>query len=357
MSGYWATAAKAAGSWDFQEQSGDSATDSVAGRDGALLNGLSFDSGRTAGPTSWLPSALDFTASAHMIRVPFASELNTPQYTVHAWAKWGGGGVTAYAALWNCRTANPVLSGHLLYKSNVGRWQHWYGWGGPSWRSYGNEPAGLDWVFLATTYDGSVSRIYVNGVQVAQSVASDYVANTTEPLTIGNIPSLTTPFGGAMAAFAVYDVALTASELTELFSGPEPVAESAPTLLREPAVGESVAFTPATWQDPGNGTMAVQHVVVLSDDGVSAWTPAPEGVSDGVAILDASLVGKFLRVDSMAANAGGAADPATSAIYTVRPPTTPIRAVAHSVLAHRAAAGHVAVTGADAGFVVPVEAA
>ena len=45
-------------------------------------------------------------------------------------------------------------------------------------------PAGT-WSHLATTYDGSQLRLYVNGTQVAQTAASGSIATSTAPLRIG----------------------------------------------------------------------------------------------------------------------------------------------------------------------------
>jgi hypothetical protein len=69
------------------------------------------------------------------------------------------------------------------------------------------------WTHLATTFDGSNLRLYVNGSLVATRVASGTILTSANPLRIGGSSALGRWFRGRIDEVRVYNRALTASEI------------------------------------------------------------------------------------------------------------------------------------------------
>lgn len=68
------------------------------------------------------------------------------------------------------------------------------------------------WVHVTITYDGSFARIYLNGVEVANSPYSDGIAVNDEELKIGQLSSGFF-FRGMLDEIKVYDYALSAGDV------------------------------------------------------------------------------------------------------------------------------------------------
>jgi hypothetical protein len=69
------------------------------------------------------------------------------------------------------------------------------------------------WSHLAATYDGATVRLYVNGVQVAATVAKDSIITTTGALRIGGNSIWGEFFTGRIDEIRLYNRVLTAAEI------------------------------------------------------------------------------------------------------------------------------------------------
>ncbi|MDX6439390.1 MAG: hypothetical protein QOF45_1973, partial [Gaiellaceae bacterium] len=76
------------------------------------------------------------------------------------------------------------------------------------------------WAHLATTYDGSVLRLYVNGTQVATKNVTGAMASSTGPLQIGGNNVWSEWFQGQIDDLRIYDRALSPSELQTDMNNP-----------------------------------------------------------------------------------------------------------------------------------------
>ncbi len=91
------------------------------------------------------------------------------------------------------------------------------------------------WTHIAATYDGSTSRLFVNGVQVASQAQTGSIATTTDALTIGGNGFAGENWSGLIDEVRIYNQALTASQIQSDMTnsivplGPKPAA---PTGLR-----------------------------------------------------------------------------------------------------------------------------
>ncbi len=73
------------------------------------------------------------------------------------------------------------------------------------------------WYHIGVTYDSSVSKIYINGVEKASTTASGSITATLNALLIGNGAGLGTPFNGTIDEVAIYNRSLSASEIEDHF--------------------------------------------------------------------------------------------------------------------------------------------
>ena len=81
-------------------------------------------------------------------------------------------------------------------------------------------PSEGTWHHVAGTYDGSVMAIYVDGQQVAEHLATGPFPNTTNVLTIGNLPGSGNPFNhfsGVIDDVRIYGRALSSAEIMYLY--------------------------------------------------------------------------------------------------------------------------------------------
>lgn len=73
------------------------------------------------------------------------------------------------------------------------------------------------WYFVATTYDGSYAKFYINGALVGSSYLNIAIASDNLPLVIGaDFPGATEYFNGVIDEVRIYDRALTQSDIDTL---------------------------------------------------------------------------------------------------------------------------------------------
>ena len=69
------------------------------------------------------------------------------------------------------------------------------------------------WTHLASTYDGTTLRLFVNGTQVATKAATGAMPNTANPLRIGGNAVWGEYFAGLIDEVRIYNRALSAVEI------------------------------------------------------------------------------------------------------------------------------------------------
>jgi fibronectin type 3 domain-containing protein len=76
------------------------------------------------------------------------------------------------------------------------------------------------WTHLAATYDGTTTRLYVNGTQVASHAQTGPMASSTNPLQIGGDSLYGQFFQGTIDEVRIYNVALTAAQIQTDMNAP-----------------------------------------------------------------------------------------------------------------------------------------
>ena len=159
-------------------------------------------------------TCLQLNGTSDYMEVPYAADLNPNQFTVSFWAKVDGRQGHWRSPL-SCRNFGSK-TGYILYAADDNKWQCWLG-NGSDWIG----DIGMDvqlgvWTHLATTFNGSQIKLYINGNPAISKNAS-LAINTTHPLQIGKGEGwLGTQFffPGKIAEVRVWNVVRTQSDIT-----------------------------------------------------------------------------------------------------------------------------------------------
>jgi glucose/arabinose dehydrogenase len=192
------------GAWSFDETSGTTAADASGSGNTGTVSGPARTAGRYGG-------ALSFDGVNDWVTVNDANSLDlTNRITLEAWVRPTGlgdwrtvlikerPGQLAYALY--ASTDNNRPSGHVFTNADIML-------RGPS------VLAANTWSHLAYTYDGSTTRLYVNGTQVATAALTGNAMTSGSPLRIGGNAVWGEWFSGAIDEVRVYNRALSAAEI------------------------------------------------------------------------------------------------------------------------------------------------
>jgi hypothetical protein len=211
-----------AGHWRLDEGSGQSARDASGhGLHGRLGNSPAADSADpfwTRGRVG--PSALDFRAGARSVFVADSSLLEPDHVTAEAWVKRSGSpGQFAYVL---AKGAQSCLAASYAIYSGFDGGVTFYTFDGSSYSLASGAGTGVcdgAWHHVAGTFDGSVMRFYLDGVEVGPSTAAGPIAYplpSNEAFYIGNFRgTCDKPFTGAIDDVRVWSRALGPDEILE----------------------------------------------------------------------------------------------------------------------------------------------
>ena len=136
-----------------------------------------------------------------------------------------GGGYMAYYSPYTARSNTSGLHGLMFYAKyitgNTFRWNYWFG-NGSAWVFLEN-PSSIEFqkrYVLIATYDGTTTRFYVDGVEVATSTDA-FSANPDMPTRIGcgeteTATPASTHFNGNIYRVAILNTAISSSDVTTL---------------------------------------------------------------------------------------------------------------------------------------------
>jgi Concanavalin A-like lectin/glucanases superfamily len=199
-------------SYSFDEGTGTTVEDTTGHGHTATIEGAKWARGRYG-------DGLEFKGSEHnVVKVPASSELNfEEEFTLEAWVR-PASSTDKLAPILGKTTGGGSGSKSLsyyLYAGNseskpYGEVQHTFGTGKKATAS--TAPPGSTWTHLALTYDGAEERLYVNGVQVAET-ATEAPVTTTGELQIGAETEHAEYFSGRIDEVRIYNRALDGAEV------------------------------------------------------------------------------------------------------------------------------------------------
>jgi hypothetical protein len=240
--------------WLLGEASGTAAADSVDGNPGSYTMVTLTESSQSPATAGTLvlgaPGLLEARPSDTCIRidggyveVPFSAALNTPEFTIMAWAypefdlSETVSGQKAFRCVVASREGNGVQPrGYMIYSGpdlanpsdTTLYWQAWVGDGtsGGAWtRLIGPAVEAAQTVHLAVTYDGTTLKLYVNGSNDTSGtpdaeMAAGFSANTSKSLYIGmgapDAPTPAYPFKGRVQDVRYFKAAQPAYEIDNI---------------------------------------------------------------------------------------------------------------------------------------------
>ncbi len=252
--------------WRLNETSGDIADDLVSVNDGTYLGGVTLGApGALVGDADL--AAMFSQGNQTKVDVPFNPALNPAVFSIETWVKVTGG--TGHRSPMTSRADNPQR-GYIFYAEPGNTWQFWTGTGAQvGWNIIpGPAVRPNTWTHLVGTYDGTVKRFYIDGVEVGSNT-SVFGPNDESTLRLGGGAS-ESPVGnfffeGSVDEAAVYDKVLTPAQiLTHYALGAKPftpptlsIAATSNGIVITWANGtlqESTAVTGASWQSLPNAT-------------------------------------------------------------------------------------------------------
>ena len=262
------------GSWHFDENTGTNAADSSENANiGTLKNGVQWTGGVRG-------SALSFDGDDDYVRVPGDASLNaTSGVTLMGWfnhRSTGGDGVTGVEKQGQYRltalTANATSS----------QWEFQFsGIDGKRYPVRTTTPVNSDeWHHIAGTFDGSMLRIYVDGVLAGSRAVDVPVRTGNAEFRIGKRDS-NRYFSGLIDEVRLYGSARSAVEIAQDMGEP-PVNNHAPKAIADAAV--AVQGQPVEISVLANDTDADGDTLTIITVGA---TSSGNGV---VSVVDGSLV-------------------------------------------------------------------
>lgn len=139
---------------------------------------------------------------------------------------------------------------------------------------------GTTWMHIAATYDGTVMKLYINGIENASLSPANppLIATNTLMLAIGAQPDGLSKFKGAIDDARIYNTALTASDIFNI------VAEASPTIpvLVAPSNGAgSLAVNPTLiWRKVASANSPSYEVQVSTASDFSSTVLDQTGITD-----------------------------------------------------------------------------
>ena len=193
------------GAWSFNEGSGSTAGDASGnGNTGTISNAAWTGSGKFG-------HALIFNGTNARIDVPNSSSLQLSNgMTLEAWVD-----PSAVSNRWGDVIYKGRDNYYLEGSSEIGRAPAGGGiFGGGGATAFGSAalPANT-WSYVATTYDGTTLRFYVDGTLVSSQPAAGMIASSTNPLQIGGDSFYGQYFNGAIDEVRVYNNPLSSAQI------------------------------------------------------------------------------------------------------------------------------------------------
>jgi hypothetical protein len=160
------------------------------------------------------------------------------------------------------------------------------------------------WFHHAFTIKDSNRTIFVDGEEVATTTSGYSMSYAYDAgLYIGS--------KGRMAGAALFSRELSADEISEAYSGPEPYVQVMPTISGTPAVGSFITINAGTWNSQSNGAIRYTYKMYSYSDTAGSDERLEKEIttfltSQKILLRGSSrLAGRYLRFTISAENDGG----------------------------------------------------
>jgi hypothetical protein len=309
------------GAWGFNEGTGTTTADvSGLGNNGTLSNAAWTTAGKFG-------KALSFNGTNAWVTIADSASLHlTTAMTLEAWVE-----PTAALSAWRSvllKEAGTEESYAIYGNDDTNHPSGWAYVNGTYYPARGTASLAVNtWTHLATTYDGTTLKLYVNGVLTGSQAVSGSLLVSTGALRIGGNSIWGEYFTGLVDEVRVYNRALSATEVQTDMNTPIASDTQPPTAPASLTATGSVSSVSLSWP-AATDNVGVDHYNVYRST-TSGFTPGSGnlvGQSATTAYTDAGLTpGTYYYAVNAADAAGNVSPPSpqASAVVTgdVTPPT------------------------------------
>jgi hypothetical protein len=205
-----------------------------AAGNGNYVNGTRGVPGALAGETT---TAASFPGDNSRVTVAYdAPTMGSSTFTIEAWVRPAisppPSGQSSLAAVLSCGKLSDPRTGWLIYQAAAG-W-NLRGYNGADSAAAinitgGPTPTAGTWYHIAATFDGTVARVYVDGVEATVSgTITTYAPNTEGVLSIGTRSDVAFPYSGDVDEVAYYTSALSAATIGAHYAAGTSVSPATP---------------------------------------------------------------------------------------------------------------------------------
>jgi hypothetical protein len=196
------------------------------------------------------------SGSQNEVIVPYSAALNTTNFSIECWAQYQGSyPPSSYYAPLSSEATSGGDAGYLLYAAEDGFWEYWLGLGGTSWSfNQGATIQASAWTHLVGTFDGTTTRVYVNGALVqSKSLTGTFLQNVVSAFCIGSANGGYF-FNGYVDEVAYYQTVLSPARIADHYTAGIYGGDQAP-VVTDPAsetvlVGSTVTLTASVTGSP-----------------------------------------------------------------------------------------------------------
>ncbi len=199
--------------YSFDEGAGTTLIDRSGNGNGGSISGAGWTTGRTGG-------ALSFDGVNDVVNIPDSNSLDISQMTLEAWVR-----LSTLGNQWRTVVIKekPKQLVYALYAYTNGPGAAGNVNVNGSYDVYAQTPSLLPtktWVHLATTYDGTTIRLFVNGEQIATKAQTGKIVASNSPLRIGGNTVWGEWFTGLIDDLRIYNRPLSQGEIKADMSAP-----------------------------------------------------------------------------------------------------------------------------------------
>lgn len=209
--------------WKLDETEGTTAEDSAGTNDGTLCGdnpGCTPPGGPTVNQPGKVGTAYTFDGVNDRVSVPDADALEQPNFSISAWVVLNDFAPPSHISARILDKTNAATDGYYLLVRTEDTHKIRFGIAGAF--SDSTDPIELgEFTHLAGTYDGSIIRLYVNGLLVGSTSHGAGLLTNSLDLSIGNSAGQNRAWLGTIDDVRIYDSAITASDVMDLYLDPE----------------------------------------------------------------------------------------------------------------------------------------
>ena len=235
--------------------------------DGTNWRGYQYDSQTLAPVTNTTSVTFDGVDDFVLIPSNSAYGFGTGDFSIICWFNADIIGAATYNTVYDFRTASS--SSHPSFFLGTPTGFRYYYYNGSTIFNYNVTPSTGQWYMSAVVRSGTTTKVYQNATEVASGTDTVSYATPSNGIRLGLHHNGTLDYDGYLDEFAIFNSALSSSQISEIYNGGNPVDLS--------------PLSPLTWLRMGDGdtgTTVTDHGSLgndasLQNDASFSTTTAP----------------------------------------------------------------------------------